>query len=223
MAFSRGPKLDTNGLSLLLDSANQKSYPGSGNSMYDLSPNKLTSNLVNGATSDDVSIKFDGVDDRCITSSEFTVYGNNQTWSAWIKRYSSVNTYNMFMGRYLPYFAFRSSGQIHFSNNISGQKNVYTTTSDFVDNVWYNVVFITEYDGTNTTMSIFINGVFNNSGTFTGTQGGSSSIFTLGDGRNNATWYPFNGEVSHVCVYDRTLSSDEIYNNYISLKSRFES
>ena len=54
----------------------------------------------------------------------------------------------MFMGQYLPYFAFRANGQIHFSMNIGGQKSLLSTIS-LTNNTWYNLTFVHNYDGTN--------------------------------------------------------------------------
>ena len=42
MSVFAGPEIDNNGLVLALDATNSKSYPGSGNTWFDLSPNKLT-------------------------------------------------------------------------------------------------------------------------------------------------------------------------------------
>ena len=42
-----------------------------------------------------------------------------------------------------------------------------------------------------------------------GTLNGSYQ-FMIGDGRNTSSWYPFDGDISDVRVYDRALSSEEI-------------
>ena len=225
MSFSRGPSIVKDGLVLYLDAANPKSYPGTGINWVDLSGNSDDGILVNGALYNDDklgNINFDGINDRCIIGNDNPIYLPEQTWSAWVNRISSSNEFNMFMGRLLPYFSFRASGLIHFSNRISGtQRNVFTTNT-LLNNTWYNLSFTTEYNGTSTTMKIYVNGILNNSGTFTGVQSNTDSFrFTIGDGRNTSTWYPFNGRVSNVSVHDRTLSSIEIEQNYNATKNRF--
>jgi len=37
----------------------------------------------------------------------------------------------------------------------------------------------------------------------------TSYKFAMGDGRNTSTWYPFNGKISDVRVYNKTLSAAE--------------
>ena len=66
-------------------------------------------------------------------------------------------------------------------------------------------------------MKVYLNGVQEGSGTWAGSQtqrSGESKKFTIGDGRSNAGWYPFAGDVSNVQIYDRKLSSSEISQNY---------
>jgi hypothetical protein len=213
----------TNGLVLNLDAGFIPSYQGSGTTWYDLAYSGYNLNLTNAPTySSDGggSILFDGVDDRAIGST-ITTYTNTQTWTAWVKRTSSFNLFNMFMGRFLPYFAFRSDGLFHFSNQIGGtQRNLYSLQT-YSNNVWYFTSFTTEYQNPNTIMKMYINGSLVNSNAFSGTQNNYSINFTVGDGRNTSTWYPFNGYVSMVSVYNRTLSSDEILQNYNAGLARF--
>ena len=62
MAFSRGPKIVTDGLVLYLDAANPKSYPGTGNVWNDLSGNGNDAILINSPTYNNNYFSFDGVD-----------------------------------------------------------------------------------------------------------------------------------------------------------------
>jgi hypothetical protein len=196
-----------------------------GGGWVDRSGNSNHGELVNGPTynsSNLGSISFDGSNDRVITST-VALYENNMTWEGWANRESSVNDYNMFMGQFLPYFAFRSNNEFHFSNSISGtQRNLYSTGITVQNNIWYHLAFTTEYDGTNTLMKIYVNGIFNNSASFLGNQSTPGSFnLTVGDGRNTSTWYPFDGKVSNVKVYNRTLTAAEVLQNYNATKGRF--
>jgi hypothetical protein len=38
------------------------------------------------------------------------------------------------MGQYLPYFSIRANAQVHFSMDISGQKNVFTAADSIQNN-----------------------------------------------------------------------------------------
>jgi hypothetical protein len=187
--------------------------------LLDLTKN-ATIDLSNASFDSNAQMVFDGTDDRIYTSEDIS-FGNNTTWEAWVNRTSSVNSINMFMGRFLPYFGLRNN-DILFSNSInSTQRNVYSTGFTPSNGTWYHLTFTTEYDGTNTTSKIYINGVLNNSGSFTGSQTQHSQGFAIGDGRDSGNWYPFNGKVSNVKIYDKTLTAAEVLQNFNATKSRF--
>ena len=209
-------------LVLNLDAGNLASYSGSGTTWNDLSGYGNNGTLTNGPTYSSAnggSIVFDGVNDKATTN--ITSFGNNTTWEAWVNRTTNANAYNMFMGRTLPYFGLRTSNII-FSNIIGGsQQTLNSTGFTPSNNTWYYLAFTTEYDGANTIPKIYINGVLNNSTTFTGAQGGSTDSFTIGEGRSTTAWYPFDGKVSNVKIYNRTLTATEVLQNYNALATRF--
>jgi len=151
--------------------------------------------------------------------SPVTSFGNNTTWSSWIYCLSDVTTYNMFMGRWLPYFSFYGGTTPYFSNTIGGAQQTIAV-GGCVLNTWYNLVFTTAESGGNTTMSIYINGVYATSGTFAGTQSPAGTYFSVGDG-NNSSWYRFNGYIPVVMIHNKTLSTTEILQNFNTDRQRF--
>lgn len=206
------------------------------NALLDLSKNDNHGTFLNGTFTgivhyqndsvinplNNAYVYFDGTND--LIQTPINSFGNNTTWECWVNRTSSVNTLNMFMGRVLPYFAIRDDNRILFSNRLltTGQVTFYSSGFSASNNTWYHLSFTTEYDGTNTTKKIYINGILNNSRTSFGAQSNAdTSQFSIGDGRSTSAWYPFNGKVSMVRIYNRTLSSSEILNNYNSTKSRY--
>ena len=66
MGLRHSPKIVTDGLVLCLDAANVKSYPGSGDTWYDLSGNGYDGTLINGASYDstDKCIVFDSTNEE---------------------------------------------------------------------------------------------------------------------------------------------------------------
>ena len=192
-------------------------YPAPQDPISDLSGNERNATLLNGVNySNEVggTYSFDGVDDRIETNANHT-YGGNMTWSAWVKCSQSINSYNMFMGRHLPYFSFYNGSQLFFSTNIGGTQRVVSTAGNNLLNTWYYAVFTIEYDGTNTIMKIYRNGTLAaTSPAYAGSQVNYSYKFTIGDGHPGSAWYPFKGMVSNVKIYDRTLSSSEIMENF---------
>lgn len=222
MATHYSPKIVTDGLVLCLDAANPKSYPGSGTTWFDLSGNGNDGTLVNGPifdSNDGGALNFDGVDAKATTN--ISSFGNNTTWEAWVNRTTNANSYNMFMGRTLPYFGLRT-GNIIFSNSIGGsQRTLNSTGFTPANNTWYYLTFTTEYDGESTVPKIYINGIFNNSTTFTGSQSSATGFFAIGEGRSTNPWYPFNGKISAVKIYNRTLTPQEIQQNFQATRGRY--
>jgi hypothetical protein len=166
-------------------------------------------------------LEFDGTNDFILTGSS-VAYGNNTTWEAWVYCTANVSGYNMFMGRYLPYFGFLYGNSFIFSNLIGGSQCTIYTPANLALNTWYHATFTTSYDGTNTTMRTYVNGVETASGVFSGAQGNYSVNFMVGDGNNsgNSSWYPFQGRISNVKVYNRTLTSSEVQQNFNANRSR---
>lgn len=180
------------------------------------------STLISGniAYSNNGTVIFNGANSR-IDMSSSVLYGNNTTWEAWINRNTSINTYNMFMGKYLPYFGAMSDGSIIFSNWInSNQRTILTSTGIIQNNTWYHLAFTTSYNGANTDARIYVNGKQSAFGSFVGAQTDAGGAFAVGDGYNNY-WYPYSGQVSNVKVYNKTLSDSDILQNFNALRGRF--
>ena len=180
------------------------------------------STLISGniAYSNNGTVIFNGANSR-IDMSSSVPYGNNTTWEAWINRNTSINTYNMFMGKYLPYFGAMSDGAVIFSNSLNGSQRTVTTPAGIIqNNTWYHLAFTTSYNGANTESKIYINGTANSNGSFVGNQTDAGGAFSIGDGYNYY-WYPYNGQVSNVKVYNRTLTATEIQQNFNALRGRY--
>lgn len=203
---------------LYLDAGIATSYPGNGTTWFDLSGNGDNGTFVGSgitySNSNGGVLSFPGVTTRVETNQP--TYGNTMTWTAWINCTQSMGSHNMFMGRHLPYFSYRSGNSITFSNSISGTQRSITTASNLALMTWYYTAFTTEYNGTNTTMRVYINGSQVASGAYAGTQDNLAYKFAIGDGGNAGVWYPFNGLISNVKVYNYTLSADEVGKNFSS-------
>jgi len=189
-------------------------------------------NLLDGPTFDSAnggSLVFDGVNDRAVNSSIPVIYGNNNTWEAWV--YCTDSGTEMFMGRYYPRFYFSAGNTIKIENQFTSNSTVYTlqTPSNLSLNTWYHAVFTTTYiTGSNRTqMRIYINGTQVSAGlAYPGAQRNfvaSISQFVVGGGFYNygSPFGPFKGKIANVKVYNRTLSASEVQQNFNSLKGRF--
>jgi hypothetical protein len=127
----------------------------------------------------------------------------------------------MIMGMYLPYFAFRSNGDIHFSNSIGGVQRSLFATPNLANNVWYFMSFVSSFSGGNTTMLIYLNGSLQSQRTDAGQQKTTTdNNFRLGGWTNTGT-EPFKGNIGQVAIYNRVLTATEISTIYTASKSRY--
>jgi hypothetical protein len=203
----------------------QELLSNAGSIWYDVSGNDNNCRFGNFPTPSTGFYTFNGTTNNG-TVPTLQTFGNNTTWEAWVYCEQDISTYNMFMGRYLPYFSFFGGNRLYFSNNVNGSQQTIQTSSNLSLNTWYQATFTTSFDGTNTTMKIFTNGVETATGTFTGPQGQYTGInFMVGDGNDGSNgstaWYPFKGRVSNVKVYNRTLSLAEIQQNFNAVRGRY--
>lgn len=232
MAFHHSPKIVTNGLVLCLDAANRKSYSGTGTVWRDLAEGNsgtLTNapifNSANGG-----SIVFDGLDDY-VVSQDYTFINNgisNISMFAWVypKAYGGgVVTYGQWADQeYATGLGIRSEGYITWMingvpNDPYGLDVNYTTNFIVPLNIWSFIGFIR----TTTNLTICYN---DSSVTFTPSQPGGGIItpnrFIIGSGNQNASRSKYlNGYISYVTVYKKSLSKDEVLQNYNATKGRF--
>ncbi|MGH7218085.1 MAG: LamG-like jellyroll fold domain-containing protein [Candidatus Microsaccharimonas sp.] len=221
---------------LYYDPSTTQSYSGSGMTIKDLSGNKndavfrnaLTDNVAGPTYVADDSggvLAFDG-DDKYISNAAPT-YGPNNTWTACAKTEQSISSHNMFMGTYFPYFGTYAGGTgMVFSTRISGsQRTVASTTPATPLNTWVCYVFTTEYNGTNTTISAYMNGVLRSSATYAGQQDNLGHKYTVGDGypspSSTGTWLPFKGRIGDVGVYPRAFGAEEVKAYFESLRAKY--
>jgi hypothetical protein len=223
----------TNGLKICIDPANDKSYPGTGVDVYDLSPALgIKYSIVDQAswnTSNNGSFTFPTPIGTATASriSSNTLQNLNtaeMTIDVWFKRTVSNNSYNIIWSSFLPYFSFTSANNFLFSWTATIQRTLYSTKT-YLDNVWYNVCCTLTQDVTSGTSigKIYVNGVLETtSPTYTGvTQVAIYNVyFNLGN--FPGIRYPFVGNISCFKLYDRILTDSEILQNFNALKSRFE-
>lgn len=237
MAFHYSPKIVTNGLKMCIDPANNRSYPGTGLGVYDLSPVLgITYSILAQAswnTSNSGSFIFptpigNATYSRVQSNTAQNLNTAEMTIDVWFKRTVSNNQFNMVWNAYLPYLSFNSSNYFLFSWGApsgfgqSTQKTLLSTKT-YSNNVWYNVCCTVTQDVTSGTSigKIYVNGILESeSPIYTVTQVYSSvTPFVLGNWTSLS--YPFVGSISCFKLYNRILTDSEILNNFNALKSRF--
>ena len=216
------------------------------NTLYDLSSTGTQCEVFNGTQySSDVGgeIAFNN-GPGVITSKDGLALGTsgNSTWEAWIKPSVATSTLaSMYMGAGLtPFFSAPtdSSQRIAWATLIGGtRQTLYSPVGTVVANQWIHVACVAAYDGTQTEMKMYINGVLRSSSKFDGIQTyvdinndpTETPLISIGNRYHGVRWsgdgsgadYGFRGSVSNVRVYSRAISDQEVLQNYNSLRSRF--
>jgi len=219
MSLSRGPKIVSNGLILYLDAANNKSYPRTGTTWFDLSQNSNDGTLTNGPTFNSAnggSIVYDGVDD-VVTCNLVSSNANNITVEVWFKATTLPGDRGLFYngnGGSSGYgFQFGACGAIAttlyvFFGGISCNVVSY---GGLVTNTWYQAVY-TRTTTPSVSNLLYVNGIPVSANTTTNPNTPSGNTI-IGSG--------YNGYISLVRHYNRTLSASEILQNYNITRKRY--
>jgi len=202
----------TDGLVFAVDAANYESYPGSGTTWTDLAGTN-NGTLTNGPTFDlgnGGSIVFDGADDYVLVTGDITNLINNYSVDIW---------WDCNDGEPRLYYS-RSSGGITISSRGTGGfkvtkfgvVDIYIGTCPTDTNIHNVVVTYSSTDG----VKVYLDGSLNGSNANTTDQNSYSNI-KIGTGQDGA----HDGNIYATKIYNKTLSSTEITQNYNALKGRF--
>ena len=234
MSGISGPKIITSGCVLSLDAAERLSYPRTGTTWKDLSGNNNNGTLTNGPTfsaGNMGSISLDGTNDYVDTVNTGTTFqfaNVTFTVSLWIKT-NATSGVIISKGATAStagwMFQFDSAGTVSGTTKGSDGTNTYNRTSIATvnNNTWRNIVSVYTTNTTtlaSNTTSIYIDGVLSNG---TGTLGGlvyATTTDTVQIGRRPTGAY-WSGSVSNIQIYNRSLTSTEVLQNYNATKSRF--
>ena len=224
-----GPQIVTDGLVLHLDAGNRKSYPLSGNTIYDLSGNGNNGTFGASTAAPTFSgdnggfLIFDGSNDYInFFAPNLGTIASVEMWVNLGASYSG----KMFFG-WAGYDVWCNAGRLGYNTSNS---DVYGISSETVSslglvNNWRHYIFEMRSDVSYTNNKIYINTV---SQTLSQQQGGENSSyrnFNSGNGRisgwRNDYSYSINMNCASFKVYNRALTTKEITQNYTALKGRF--
>lgn len=209
----------TTDLTLRLDAGNPLSYTGSGTTWTDLVNPQQNITLVNNPTYTSTSPSY-------FTFNGSNQYGNGSgavlsstsyTKSVWfyLNSYQDNNVLSSGAGGH--YMFFQGTNKMYNGHsNWAGFPSNYPSTATFSLNKWYNAALtFNTTDG----MKLYINGQLDS--TYTTIK----TAYT-GDGSTNVACYNpggnlLNGRISKVYCYTRSLTSDEVLQNYNADKGVF--
>jgi hypothetical protein len=233
MGVSYNSKIVTDGLVLALDAANPKSYPGSGNTCFDISGNENTATILPDVTFSTSPNKFSfptstSTNSRIVMNHSPVMNYSYINWcySLWIKQLvdDDGDWAQLFIkgddgGNRRPgvWFASGASSRLHITWNHSSQGQLtLDTTNDFLlpINVWHNIVI----QSRNGVMMAFKDTV--------------QDINTLSISERNTTTEPLhighrggyrslNMEISNFMLYNRSLTDAEIKQNFNATRGRY--
>lgn len=223
MGMFIAPKVILNGLIFLLDSANTKSYSGSGSAWTDLSGNGNNGTLTNAGSILHESGSHFKFNELVTNSTGYVEMGDvlttSYTKNIWF-RTNAANTNHLMSGSggagttaiwCANGERFIAAGH---STNINVGSNaivVYDSGSSTGLQTWHNACVTYS----NTTMKLYINGFLVDTGTDSDPTDTSLHIA----GYANAS--ELSGDVAYASLYNRVLTDDEVLKNYNALKGRF--
>ena len=197
MGFSRGPKIVTDGLVLYLDAANQKSYPGSGTTWYDIS-GKGKHFTLDGSGITWNSAGYFTLADGGASYAGSTSTSTTSTLVFWIR--STDNQSLFWEGNDGSYYlgAYRVGNKEYYNNCGTPQFLLNTVdTANIYDSFPTGTWSMLEFKSVNLS-------------TWTSSKFNKYASYTFG-----------NGAVGSIMIYNRNLTAEESVQNYNATKSRF--
>ena len=225
MGTKYNPRVATNGLSVYFDSANTRSYIGSGTTVNGLISGigfTLTNGVGFGTTNNGYFI-FDGTNDYI----DFSVpnVGTILSIEMWVRAKSFVSN-GMFFG-FNIYDVWTGAGGLGYN---TGASDVYGLTSTQVANLgllnqWKHYVFEMRSDVAYTNNKIYVNGQNQSLSQVAASENAGNRNFNSGNGRIGS-WRSSNNfymsmDHSQFRVYNRALTPQEVLQNYNATKARY--
>ncbi len=224
MGLDHSPIIVTEGLSVYLDSANTRSYVGSG-----ITVNGLVSGigltLVNGVGFGTTGTNYfilDGTNDNI----PFNVPNVGTTLS--IEMWARIKSFSNGMPfGFNLYDVWANSGRLGFNTAAS---DIYGLTSTQVTdlgllNQWKHYVFEMRTDVSYSNNKIYINGQNQSLSQVTGTENTGNRSFNSGNGRISSWLYSdfffISMDLAQFRIYNRALTATEIVQNYNASKKRY--
>lgn len=242
MAITRGPKIVRNGLVLALDAADKNSYIGSGANWMDMSGNVNNGTLINSPifnTLNGGNFILDGAT-QYVTDSNIANF-NVGCIDMWIRPSSTISASSIFSNLLqLKIGATDAEAwNIAFGIATGSLTNEYITIADgstspikrtgvadggsLLADTWHNIVFNWESN----VYKIYINNIVKTTVAASGGNVGQlilPNLYIIGAFKiNNAAAYNgfFAGGIGPIKIYNRTLTTTEILQNYNAAKLRF--
>ena len=235
MALAHSPKIVTDGLLRCLDIGNNKSYPGSGSTITDLSSSK-DNGTNNGASYNSADPKnFSFSADDYISGTTFYNSRDAGSVEAWFQHNQSTHSQLGMIYKEGLANGFGGEKEMHLSVDPNGVLNIFFESSagdlslsqsgSIPANTWTCATATFTGLTSNRSAKIYVNGSLNSSASASGTYNGTNPSNNSYIGRSAQTiggaYRGLVGKIAIVRCYDRQLSDTEVLQNYTALKGRF--
>lgn len=240
MSVIGGPGINENGLVLYLDAANTKSYISASSTWSDLSGNNNHVTLINSPTFNNRSagcLSFTGTQYGTITSPQQFNYDINLSISVWCLPTSTLtgntdiretlfsgdttDSIGIEIGNYTVGCVATAAGSDGRRFMIHRQGNCYANMSNTFQFNQNQLVNFTYTRNSSRNGILYINSIpilsLNDE---TSWQFSTPNTLYIGN-RGTSLSQPFNGDLHQIQVYNRTLSAQEINQNFNAQRSRF--
>lgn len=234
--LKQGPGIITDSLIYYLDASNPNSYVSGSTSWNNISnQTKGSGTLLSGVTfsqSNKGCLVLDGVDEyislpQITTNQTFGKYSFG-IWFSPTVTITSSNTSNYMLMEAQNTQLGGVDNYLYFLSSIAGRAGfqtfnpfsvTYTTTNYWEANKWYNITGT--YDISTSRLSLYVNGKRESFTTIANCYFNTNTYYGLGAYTNPPrTWfYPV--KIASYYVYTKTLSDDEVLQNYITFKQKF--
>jgi hypothetical protein len=216
-----------------IDAANPRSYPGTGTNFIDVSNIKNIATLVNAPTYNNTYFSFDGLNEHIILNDSASVdVSSEKTFEMWVRfnTFSVSGAISLFnkrltAGSQEEYFIFIYTGSGSVANEItfdySNSGSRWLTGYVPPLNEWVYIVL--NVNTASPIRNLYINGQLQASDT---TSMGTLTAYThdvyIGKDQAGSSSYYLNGDIGLAKIYNRALTSNEIRQNYLATKGRFQ-
>jgi hypothetical protein len=231
MATSYSPKIVTDGILVLLDAGNIKSYISGSTTWYDLSTKNNTGTLISGSqfnSASNGSILFDGIEDYVsIPHNNQLNISSSMTLGCWVNLNSlpidpSLGFSMIGKGSTsgsIGGYAFRIDGPTTGTYTINLVKYFLSdqraNLPSLNTNTWYNFVAVQ----TANDVKYYVNGIY--VGQYNNSQTYQTNSINLSIGKDRTAEQFFPGRIAFVFMYNRELSANEVLQNFNATRGRF--
>jgi hypothetical protein len=216
-------------LELYYDPSNPSSYSGSGTVLNDLSGNGLTGTLSN-VTYTSPAFNFNGTSSTISVPDNVLLEpgGGDWTMEAWVNHTVIAGSSRIIFAKTdgglaadWGYGLRTSNLGVTFGEIGNGTTSLQSNTSTLTTGVWYQVVAVWTNVATNT-FELFINGVSqgSKSHSFTSVKNTTSPLY-IGSFNNGQFSQWMNGNIGIVRIYNSSLTSSQVLQNFNANKTKY--